>query len=101
MSTERRASKRVQTNLHARWEGILARYDGTITDLGVNGCFILTTDNVRLQELVRLELELPKKGWIYLWAEVVYVAPEMGFALRFTGLSDAEEELLVDYINDL
>lgn len=76
----------------------MARYEGVVTDISINGCFLLTVDKVTAKELIRLELELPKTGWIYLWAEVVYQIPEMGFALSFTGMTDAEEALLRNYI---
>lgn len=99
MSTgERRVAGRIKTELRARWEGVLSRSAGVVTDLGINGCFILTTDDVKLRELIRLELELPEDGWIYLWGEVVYQVAEMGFALNFEGINAAEEELLARYI---
>ena len=64
---------------------------------------ILTPDQVQPQELIRMEIEKPTGGSIYLWGEVVYQVSEMGFALRFTGTSDQEEamlNLLIEYVRE-
>ncbi len=98
--SERRISERVRVNLNAQWEGVLARRAGTVSDISATGCFILTSDEAEQGELVRLEIETPTEGWIYLWGEVVYLIQEMGFALRFTGAGESEQamlDLLIDY----
>ena len=98
--SERRIAERVRVHLNARWEGVLARREGVISDISATGCFILTSDEVEAGELVRLEIETPSEGWIYLWGEVVYLIEEMGFALRFTGAGESEQTmlaLLIDY----
>lgn len=103
MARERRKSERFRGNLAARWEGILASQRGTLVDISETGCFILTPDDVQQQELVRLEIEAPTGRAIYLWGEVVYKMPEMGFAVRFTGADPTEAEmlrLLLDYLRD-
>jgi hypothetical protein len=98
--SERRISDRVRVNLNARWEGVLTQREGTVTDISSTGCFILTSAQVKVGELVRLEIETPTEGWIYIWGEVVYLIKEMGFALQFTGTGDNEHAmlgLLIDY----
>jgi len=100
-TSERRRAERLRTNLAAFWEGVLTRRGGTITDISATGCFILTRDDVQLQELIRLEVLSPTGRAICLWGEVVYKAPEMGFAVRFTGTEQSEQEmlgLLLDYL---
>ena len=98
--SDRRIAERVRVNLNAHWEGVLARREGTISDISATGCFILTSDEAEKGELVRLEIETPTEGWIYLWGEIVYLIEEMGFAVRFTGASESEQTmlaLLIDY----
>lgn len=95
---ERRRAGRVETNLSARWEGVLVSRTGTVVDLSQTGCFILTSDEVTLNELIRIEMEIPDHGWMYLWGEVVYKNPEIGFGLRFTGAGEREEQVLRQYI---
>ncbi|HYG11330.1 MAG TPA: PilZ domain-containing protein [Pyrinomonadaceae bacterium] len=94
MGADRRQSERVYVQLNARWEGVWARCEGHIVDLSATGCFVLTADRVKPKELIRVEIELPTEGWLYLWGEVVYRIEEMGFALRFTGVSDMEQAML-------
>ena len=97
---DKRNAARVEVSLDARWEGVLAQCAGTVVDLSTTGCFILTSDLAAHDELIRLELELPTGGAIYLWGEIVYKISEMGFGLRFTGVSAADRamlELLIDY----
>lgn len=101
--SERRGAERVRVNLSARWEGVLVRREGNISDISSTGCFLLTTDTVTPGELIRLEIQLPTGRWIYMWAEVIYSIPEMGFALRFTSSIDTREqsmiELLISYVS--
>jgi hypothetical protein len=87
-------------NLAAKWEGVISQMSGTVTDISTGGCFVLTDDKVQLDELVRLEIQLPGGKLISIWGEIVYRAPEIGFGLRFTGCSEQEQtviERLVDY----
>ena len=101
--SERRQAERVKVALDAHWEGVLAQCSGMVVDLSVTGCFILTPDQVRTKELIRIEIEMPTGGRVYLWGEVVYQISEMGFALRFTGITEREEtmlKLLVNYVRE-
>jgi hypothetical protein len=95
---ERRQHERVEANLDALWEGVLIRHTGTVVDISATGCFILTQDDVKPKELVRLEVVLPDGRRIYLWGEVVYQIPEMGFAVQYTGTDESEHELLEEFL---
>jgi PilZ domain len=100
---ERRSTERVSVALNAHWEGVLVQCSGTVIDLSISGCFILTPDQVQTKELIRIEIEKPTGGRLYLWGEVVYQVSEMGFALHFTGTTEREEamlKLLIDYVRD-
>ena len=90
MTAERRQAERVKVDLRVYWEGSLTQLDGSIVDLSVTGCFILSDDRVRVGELIRVEIQPPKEGPLYVWGEVVYRIPEMGFAVHFTGADDAD-----------
>lgn len=97
---ERRKGDRVQIYLDAKWEGVLGFGNGTISDISIGGCHVLTGGNVKEKELVRVEIQLPDEKEVLLWGEVTNYVPELGFGLRFTGFSDEEQEmisLLLDY----
>jgi hypothetical protein len=98
MTNERRRSPRVKVNLQARWEGVLSQQEATITDLSKTGCFVLTGGKVEPKELVRLEIEAPDGEPFVLWAEVVDAAYEIGFAVRFTSMTDEDQSRLSRFI---
>ena len=93
MRYDRRKNVRVKVNLPARWEGVLQRHEATVTSISVNGCFLLSAGKVLSKELVRVEIFLPNEAPIYVWAEVVDDAYEIGFAARFTSPSDEANEV--------
>lgn len=83
MGTERRLNERYKVSIRVRWEGPRTRLEGTITDLSIAGCFILTEDiGVEKWELIRIEMLLPG-GVITLWGHVIYKADEIGIGVRF------------------
>ncbi len=99
MVNERRRAPRIKVDLVARWEGVLNQEQAHITDLSITGCFLLSGGKVEAKELVRLEIELPGQQPLYFWAEVVEVATEIGFAVRFTAMEDEDKKRLSKFIN--
>ncbi len=54
-------------------------------------------------ERVRFEVQLPTGSWLPLHGEVVHHQPDMGFALRFSDLSEQDRDTLawlVGYVRD-
>ncbi len=97
--SERRIAERIKVNLQVRWEGVVAQHEGSVVDLSSTGCFILTDDRVKPNELIRMEIELFKDNWVHLWGEVIYQISEMGFALHFTGTDDEGQRALNEYLH--
>jgi hypothetical protein len=93
---ERRKNERVKVNIKARWEGVLEQKEGTIVDLSIGGCFILTAHLVETGELIRLEME----NSLIVWGEVIYQIAEMGFALRFTAALGEEGQQVAKLIQE-
>ena len=87
--------------MQARWEGVLAQQEATITDLSRTGCFVLTGGKVEPKELVRLEMEIPGGDPLVLWGEVVEAAYDIGFAVKFTSMTDDDELRLRRFITSL
>jgi hypothetical protein len=101
MEKDRRSAPRVRVNLQARWEGVVSRESGTVTDLSRSGCFVLTGGKVEIKELVWLEIQLNDRQVINCWAEVVDQASEIGFALKFNSSSPEDEAALGKYLEGL
>ena len=98
MEQERRTAPRARVKLAARWEGVLSRENGTVTDLSRSGCFVLAGGKVEVKELVWLEINLTNEQTVNFWAEVVDAASEIGFALKFNSSSPEDEATLARYL---
>ena len=51
---ERRQAKRISTNVSVRWNTSDLSQDSKITDLGTDGCFILTAEQMSVNKLSRI-----------------------------------------------
>ena len=98
MGKERRRAPRAEVLLRARWEGDLGLREADVTSLSKTGCFVLSGGKVKTKELIRLELMLSKGEPINLWAEVVEEADEIGFAMQFTSVEEAEMSRLEQFL---
>jgi hypothetical protein len=101
MEKDRRSAPRARVKLPARWEGVLSRETGTVTDLSRSGCFVLTGGKVEVKELVWLEIQLTDRQKVNCWAEVVNESPEIGFALKFNSSSPEDEAVLVEFLEKI
>jgi hypothetical protein len=102
MNQERRDSKRVWADIKVQWHGLLSSREGSISDISLTGCFILTGGDVSPGELVSVEIDLQGLLRMQLWGKVVYHITDMGFALRFRDLSVTDSTLLarlIEYIH--
>jgi hypothetical protein len=101
MQPERRRAERVRADMPVRWEGFLEKNRGTISDISVNGCFILTGGAVKPDELVSMEMDVPSLLRMQLWGIVVYISEPVGFAIRFNELGAHEQAMLSHLLNHL
>ena len=101
MEKDRRSAPRARVKLTARWEGVLSRENGTVTDLSRSGCFVLSGGKVEVKELVWLEIQLTDKQAVNFWAEVVNSTSEIGFALKFNSSSPEDEETLAAFLEGI
>ena len=81
-------------HLPAIWEGEHGVYEATVSDIGAGGCFVLTSGEVSMKELIKINVLLPMAGWVSFWGEVVNYHQEIGFGLRFTHSDRQSEEAL-------
>lgn len=72
--------------------------EADVTNLSMTGCFVLSGGAVQKQELLRLEIILPDESEIYVWAEVVDAANEIGFAVQFNSMDDEDRERLDQFV---
>jgi hypothetical protein len=98
---ERRAIQRYNANIDIEWEGLVGRKAGTISDMSVVGCFVLSSGEVEDGENVKIFFPLTDGRKIQLWGEVTNHAYEIGFAIRFIELSEAQKDFLEVFVETL
>jgi len=98
---ERRAVERFQVNIDIEWEGLVGRKAGTISDMSPIGCFVLCSGEVEDGETIKIFFPLTDGRKIQLWGEVANHVFEIGFAVKFIELSDAQKEFLEVFVDTL
>jgi hypothetical protein len=98
MTENKRSDDRISTNLPARWGGITGDHEGRIEDLSLGGCFVNTMGRADVGEIVGVEIKLPSGEGLELRGEVTSYQQGIGFGLRFSFLTDEEEQTLRDLI---
>jgi hypothetical protein len=94
MSNNRRSAERAQADLLCKWEGVVGSDLGTVSDLSVEGCFVVCSGSVLEHEQIKLEFNFPDFTSLPFYGEVVYQIDEIGFALRFIDPTPAQTEFL-------
>ena len=96
---DRRATERFNVNIEVEWEGLIGRKPGTISDISHLGCFILSSGEVEDGENVKIFLPLTDGRKIQFWGEVSNHVFEIGLAVKFIELSDAQREFLEVFVD--
>lgn len=97
-SDDRRKEKRYPVNLEIEWENHFGRRTGTLSDISKEGCFILTEVDVSDGELVKVFIPLTDGMKIQFLGQVANFVYEIGFAVHFLSLSDAQKEFLSSFV---
>ena len=98
---ERRTLERFPVNIDVEWEGLVGRKTGSISDISIIGCFVLCSGEVEDGENVKIFFPLTDGRKIQFWGEVVNHVFEIGFAIRFIELSEAQKDFLEKFTDTL
>lgn len=96
---DRRAVERFNVNIEVEWEGLIGRKPGTLSDISLVGCFVLSSGEVEDGENVKIFFPLTDGKKIQFWGEVLNYVFEIGFAVKFIELSEAQREFLEVLVN--
>ena len=99
--SDRRGIERFPVSIEIEWEGLAGRKNGTISDISPAGCFVLSSGEVSDGENVKIFFPLTSGRKIQFWGEVVNHVFEIGFALRFIELSEAQKDFLEKFVDTL
>ena len=97
-SDDRRVSKRYPVSIEVEWENHFSRRNGTLSDISREGCFILSEVDVSDGELVKVYIPLTGGMKVELLGQVANFVYEIGFAVHFLSLSDAQREFIESFI---
>lgn len=96
---DRRTTERIQINIEIEWEGLVGRKSGTISDISPHGCFVLCSGEVEDGETVKIFFPLTDGRKIQFWGEVSNHVFEIGFAVKFIELTEAQAEFLEVFVD--
>lgn len=95
---ERRSTVRNKVTHGVEWENLSGRHRGTLSDMSEVGCFVLSGGEIREGDKLKLFLPLGDGIKVQLLGEVKNHAFEIGFALQFVDLSDAQKRVVREFI---
>jgi hypothetical protein len=89
MGLEQRKDKRLPVRLQVQWNGNVrgAKNRDITSDVSVGGCYVESLDPVSVGQVLDLGLRLPSTRTLPLRGEVRYHQPNIGFGIKFLGLS--------------
>src|SRR5688572_32724752 len=97
-SDERRKAKRYPVSIEVEWESHYGRRTGTLGDISEEGCFVLSEVDVSDGELVKVFIPLTDGMKVEFLGQVANFVYEIGFAVNFLSLSDAQKEFLTSFV---
>ena len=92
--TERRASSRFAIEVDVEWQAAGSRMPGSIADVSLDGCYVLSAGAVTDGESVRLYLPLADGMKVELTGRVANHVVDIGFGMKFDQLSAAQRDVL-------
>jgi len=97
---ERRSTNRYPVEMPIEWEGPAGRSPGSLSDISLDGCFVLGSGEVEDGERVRIFVPLDDGMRVEFSGVVANNVFEIGFGVKFDQLSAAQRELLIQMVRD-
>jgi CheY-like chemotaxis protein len=89
----------VTVSLDVVWQGSSGKQDARMSEISMAGCFIDSRVQGRsLGDIVEFKVHLPGGPWVSLQGELVTEDYPIGFGLRFTHLTEADQSLLAEVV---
>ena len=95
---ERRGSNRYPVEVDVQWESNNGRQPGSLSDVSLDGCFVLSSGDVNDGDEVKIFVPLADGMKVQFNATVANHVFEIGFGVKFSPLSTAQRELLVKIV---
>jgi hypothetical protein len=96
--SERRASNRYPVAIEIEWQGAHGRQPGTVSDVSLDGCFVLSSGDIEDGDPVKVFVPLADGMKVQFDGKVANHVYEIGFGVRFGQLSAAQRDLLTQMV---
>ncbi len=96
---ERRGVNRYQVEVDVEWQTAGDREPGTISDISLDGCFVLSTADVVDGDGVKIFIPLADGMKVEFTGHVTNHVHEIGFGARFDKISTAQRDLLARLVH--
>ena len=97
---DRRNSNRYPVDVNIEWQGQGERQKGTLSDVSLDGCFVLCSGEVEVGEAIHMYVPLADGMKVEFRGRVRNNVFEIGFGLRFDSVSSAQRDLLIKLVRD-
>lgn len=94
-----RKHRRVSVTLDASWHQGRVHCRTRLTSLSVGGCFLESRDPEPPVGRLRVRVQLPDHGPLWLSGEVAYVQPQRGFGIRFVDVNEQHQARLGYFVD--
>ena len=91
---DRRGSNRYPVEVDVEWDGPHGRQPGTLSDVSLGGCFVLSSGDVEDGDAVRIFVPLPDGTKVQFDGRVANHVYEIGFGVQFLSVSATQQDLL-------
>jgi hypothetical protein len=98
---DRRRYPRHTVRIDVEWENPVAKRAARISDVSLAGCFLLSAGEVDDGQIVKVYFPLSNGNRALFWGKIVNHVFEVGFAVKFVGLTDVQGSLLNKMVENL
>lgn len=91
---DRRANDRYPVEVDVEWEGPAGRSAGTLSDVSLSGCFVLSSGDINDGDTVKIFVPLADGMKVQFDGTVANHVLDIGFGVKFDHVSAAQRDLL-------
>ncbi len=99
--SDRRENDRHGVSIDIQWENLAGRRPGTINDLSVSGCFLLSGGEIEDGDNIKIYFPAHGGDQMQVWGRIVNHVFEVGFAVRFVNLTDQQTAFLTNLVDKI
>lgn len=96
---DRRSTERYKVTIDIEWSTSGGKKPGTLSDISINGCFVLSSADVLDGEKATLFFPIGDELVYEVQGVIENHVPEIGFALKFNELTQVQRSLIAKIVD--